>query len=171
MSNVLPESARQSVWRMYRARFCIAACLVFLAVAALAFIALVPSYFTLYVGGYTSLQGSPVNAHLKDDRAAVAHAQALLGTLSPLLSATTTSGLIADAISARPATVEISHITSTAGRPGTIILVGSAGSIKAISAYQNALRADPHFTGVSVPVGDLAGTAEGQFSITLSAYF
>ena len=137
----------------------------------LACIALVPGYLALHTGEGASAQGAPGSASQQEDRTAIVHAQALLSTLSPLLSPTTASGLVATAVAERPATVQVYHITATAGNPGTIIISGLAGSIQAVSAYQTALRADKHFSGVSVPVGDLAGTAKGQFSITLSADF
>jgi hypothetical protein len=49
--------------------------------------------------------------------------------------------------------------------------VGIGTGRVAINAYREALAADPHFTGVAVPVGDLLGTAGGKFSITLTGAF
>jgi hypothetical protein len=171
MSNVLPQEVRKRVWRMYCARFLIAASLILIAVAAFAALALMPSYLALHMGYNTPAQESPADASRTSDRDAIVHAQALLSTLSPVLSATTTTALIADALVSRPATLRVYHITTTAGHPGSIILSGVADSIEAVSRYQSVLRADTHFRHVSVPVGDLAGTANGQFSITLSADF
>ncbi len=173
MSNVLPEEAKEAVWRMYRARFLIAGSLVMLAVALLAALSLFPSYVILQTeqGGVAAEAGSGT-ATAQADRIAVAHAQGLLTTLTPILSATTTpTAAIADALAARPIGISIDHITMTTGATGSMIVSGTAATIEAINRYQNALRADKRFTGISVPVGELAGTAGGHFSITLSGKF
>jgi len=171
MSNTLPTNVRQRVWRMYCARFGIVTGMALFVVGLVACLSLVPSYLALHIGEAPAAPQSSVSPSQQSDRAAIVHAQALLSTLSPLLSSTTTSSLIEDAVNERPATIQIYHITATAGHPGTIILTGTAGSIDAVSQYQKILRADPHFTDAAVPVGDLAGTANGQFSITLAADF
>jgi hypothetical protein len=51
------------------------------------------------------------------------------------------------------------------------MIVGFSLARDAINVYRQALQADPHFKTVSVPVGDLAGTQGGRFSVTLSGDF
>jgi len=156
---------------MYRTRFIIAGALVLLFAAVFSALALAPSYVVLSLQNETNPPAQSGTAASQDDRTAIAHTQALITALSPLIATTSASTLIAQALGARPAGVAIDHITATAGTPGTIILSGSAAQIDAISTYQSALLADKQFSNVSVPVGDLAGTADGTFSITLSANF
>jgi hypothetical protein len=171
MSNVLPESTKNAVWGMYRTRFIIAAALILMFAAVFSALALSPSYVVLSLQNENTPPQQSGTAASQDDRTAIAHTQALITALSPLLATTSATALIARALSVRPAGVSIDHITATAGAPGTIIFSGTAAQIDAISTYQSALIAGKQFLGVSVPVGDLAGTADGTFSITLSANF
>ena len=170
MSNLLPPKVKRELWGMYRARSIILVALFLCVLAAVSFLALVPSYLVLQIGWRTPAQQS-VDPSQAADRAVMAHTQAVVAALSPLLASTTASALITDAIGARPAGITIDHVTAAAGSPGTIILTGSAGSNSEVSAYQRALQADPHFSGVSVPVADLIGSVNGEFSITLNASF
>lgn len=173
MSNVLPQLARKKVWRMYRARFLLAGSVVGLVVAALAAVALVPSYVVLQASGLGPPAEQTISAATaSQDRMAILENQSLLTALSPLVSATTSRAqLIAAALSLRPADIRVEHITLTSGNPGTMILAGSATNISAIETYRKTLGSDSSFSSVSVPVGDLAGTQNGQFSITLLGNF
>ena len=171
MSNVLPNAAKKAVWSMYRARSIIAGSLMLLCVAVFAALVLSPSYVVLaiqHANVVPEQSGTPASI---EDRAAIIHTQALIAAFSPLIATSTASTLIVQALALRPADISINHITATAGHPGTLILSGSAVQIASISVYQNALRASKLFSTISVPVGDLAGTADGTFSITLSAIF
>ncbi len=172
MSNILPVEAKQSVWNMYRARFIIAGSLFVIVAAVLAILALLPSYLVLATSADGSSQASALaNASVQADGAAIAQGKSLLATLSPLVSATTTpTDAIAAALALRPAGISVNHLTYTAGRPGTLVIVGT-GSPAGISAYNQALTVDPLFTNVSVPIGDLVGAQGGQFSITASGNF
>lgn len=173
MSNVLPPTAQQAVRSAYRARFIVAGSLVAIACALLAILALLPSFLVLVISGNASSAArSSASASATADSAAIAQAQALVAALSPIVSATTTpTDAIRAAIAARPAGVTVGHITYTSGAPGTLMLVGSGQTPSGISAYREALAADPHFTSVSVPVSDLVGAQGGQFSITASGNF
>jgi len=170
MSNVLPADAKEQVWGMYQARFILVGSLVLLLAAAFSALALAPSYTVLALQE-RSVAPKQASAATQEDRAAIAHTQALIGALSPLVATSSAGALVAEALRVRPAGIAVTHITASAGQPGTIVLSGSATHIDAISTYQSALQHDPVFSAVSVPVGDLAGTADGTFSITLSAHF
>jgi len=173
MSNLLPQETKTTLWRTYRARFVIAGSLVMLIAGAVSFAALSPSYLVLQIdeGGQAAQLSANATA-AQADRAAITHTQALLSTLAPFVSATTTATqVITEALSEKPAGIGILHINATPGNPGVIILSGTADTPKTIAAYQKTLEADARFSDVSVPVGDLAGTANGQFSITFSANF
>ena len=158
---------------MYRARFIIAGALVALAVAALSVLALLPSYLALTIAAGASPAGviSP-NASVQADRDAIQQTQSLFNTLSPLVSSTTTpTDALTAALTARPNGVSVDHFTYAAGSPGALMIFGSGDTPGDINAYRAALANDPHFTNVSVPVGDLVGAAGGQFSITASGNF
>lgn len=172
MSNVLPQQAKRAVWGMYRSRFLIAGALVFILVAALSALALSPSYIVLYTEqGRFSEEAKADTSASQQDRATIIHTQALLNILSPLLATSSPSQAIAKVIDARPSGVTVYHMTLTTGHPSSIIVSGTASTIEAINKYQNALRAEPLFDSVSVPVADLAGTGNGEFSVTISGNF
>jgi hypothetical protein len=100
------------------------------------------------------------------------NAKALLSELSPLVSASTTpTAVITEALSLRPPGITVDEISYTSGNPASLMLVGSAATNGAISAYKTALASDALFTSVSVPVGALVGTDGGRFSMTLSGDF
>jgi hypothetical protein len=169
MSNVLPPERKYEAWRMQRARLLIALSLVLLCAAALSAFAMAPSYIALSISPEVS---APFSSGDDTDRSAIAQSQILLKTLSPLFAATTTpTDAIEAALSQRPQGVLVTHITYTASTPGSLIIAGSAPSPEAINAYQEALQADPHFSSATVPVADLAGAENGNFSITLSGNF
>ena len=171
MANVIPEDIRRSLGRRSLSRFVLAGSIVALVCALAAFLALLPSYFVLT----ESLSGIaptavPVSAtQASADRASVTHTNTLLSVLAPIVSATTTpTDVVAEALKLRPAGVHVDQITYTAG---SLMLVGSASTNVTISTYRSALAADPMFSSVSVPVGALAGTDGGRFSMTISGSF
>ncbi len=157
---------------MYRTRFFLAGALIMLAIASLSALALSPSYLVLQTadGAFVSKSAAGISG-AQQDRDAIIRTQALLKTLSPLISTTTPTDIIAKAIAARPLGIIIEHVTYSAGHPSSLLLSGTADTTDKLNTYQNILRADSAFTGVSVPVGDLAGTGDGQFSITLTGNF
>lgn len=173
MSNLLPPTAKKTIWREYRSRFLVVGSLAGLVCAAVAFLALSPSYLVLR----TQEVAPPVIADssgpgaLAQDRATISRTQALISVLSPLTGTSTPTDVIASALALRPAGVRVNHITVSAGDSGSIVLGGVAVNSAAISAYQSALRGTGRFSSVSVPVSDLAGTENGDFTITLSGAF
>ena len=173
MTNVLPQQARKGVWRTYRARFILTGSLVAIATALLSLAALSPSYFILQADESGAASQNKTDADTASaDRTAILETQSLITALTPLVSATTSRAqIISTALSLRPVGMSINHITLTSGKPGTMILTGSATTISAINTYRKTLEGDQTFSSVSVPVGDLAGTQNGQFSITLTGNF
>ena len=88
---------------------------------------------------------------------------------APLVEATTTpSAALARALSLRPSGVIVDHISYT---PGSLVLAGLSKSREGVGIYRKALAADPTFSSVVVPIGDLAGAQGGRFSMTLSGRF
>ena len=174
MSNLLPREAQRTVWRTYRARFVAAGSLVALGTAFLSGIALLPMYVALHTNDTPSTASSREikTSEVQAARADVLRAQSLLTTLAPYaLASTTPSDVIAVALKLRPKGISIDHIGYTMGAQGELMIVGLAPTREAINLYRQALQADPHFKGVSIPIGDLAGTQGGRFSVTLLGDF
>jgi len=173
MSNLLPLSAQRAVWRRYLARLIVAGSLTMIVVAFLSGLALLPGYLALHSEQRPASDVvMPAIVSDKADREAAVRTQALIATLAPLVSATTTpTEAIAAALALRPNSISIDHVVYTAGTPSTVMLVGMASAREAINAYRQALAADPQWKSVSVPVGDLTGAPGGRFSVTLSRDF
>jgi len=171
MSNVIPQEGREVVARMYRARYVIAGGLIMLATALLAGLSIFPSYLALNAAP-TPANSSPSSAASDSDRAAVAQTQALLGAIGPLLSATTSpTDAISLALALRGSGVTVNHVAFTAGVPDVLVLSGNAATPAEIDAYRKALAAQSLFANVSIPVGDLIGSQDGSFSVTLQGNF
>jgi len=167
MANLLPIVEQKKIWRMYRARFMIAAAYVFFAIALLTLSALVPSYVILALST-DSVESRAASTERVDDPTAMSRAQILVDAISPLISATTTpTEIIASAISARPKLVLISKVTYA---PGQLVLSGIAPR-ESIDVFRTELGKTPLFTAVSVPVSALVGRDENRFSITISGNF
>jgi len=172
MSNILPKEAKQEIWKMYRARFTVVGSLVALLTAGLCALALLPSYLALHAAETEkSSTSTPKTIATEADRAAVASLQNTLEALSPLISTTTPTATVIQALSLRPAGITIDHITYSGGNPATIMLVGAAATRESINGYRQALSGDSHWKTITVPVGDLTGEPGARFSITLSGNF
>ena len=173
MSNILPQDARLTVRSMYRARFIVADSFVALFVAGLSALALLPSYLAIHAADIQDAATSTSAKTASDaDRATISSIRTMLGSLSPVLTATTTpSGLISKILSLCPPTILIDHLTYSGGDPGTIVVTGSAATREAINGDRQALSAEPLFKAVSVPVGDLTGAPGARFSLTLTGAF
>lgn len=158
------------------ARFVLAASLVALICAVVAFLSLLPSYLSIQFSmppTSDALAKVPVGGSA--DSAEIAQAQALTNQLGPLLqSSTTPAQVIQSALTQKPNGVSIDHLTfseSNGGGGGQITLSGIAKQPSDISAYRDSLSKDPNFSNVSVPVGALVGSSAGRFTITLSGQF
>ena len=157
-----------------RARFMLAGAAALLLCAGGSFLMLLPSYFILAkdASGMPPKGSSISPQQNASDRTVIASAKALLAQVSPIIAATTTpTDAIIAALSVRPSGVHVDQINYMAGSPSSLMLVGSAASTNAISAYRTALAGNALFTSVSIPVGALVGTDGGRFSITLSGNF
>lgn len=155
---------------MYRARFLIATSLVFLALSGLAALALVPSFLALELAAPPVADaGAHSGTNTPSDIATISRTQALAAALGTVFSATSSpSRVIIAALSARPPSVTVQHITYVAS-PAQITFNGSA-SRDSISAYRDALTKNSIFTSVSIPVDSLIGTSN-NFTMTLEGNF
>lgn len=177
MANVLPREAQKKVSRSFRARYVLVGSLALLASAIVTLLALLPAYVVVYVertsvSGDASLAASPAGAQEKSDRDDILRAQMLLKDLSTTASSTTVGlDAIRAALEKRSKGITVQTISYVAGETGTIMVGGTAAGREDISAYATSLRADPRFKSVSIPIGDLAGTGNGRFTITLTGTF
>ncbi len=168
MSNVLPPEAKRHLWSEYRARFILVGSLLAILTALLGILALLPTYLTLH-SEVTMQEGSGLDdASRAQDRLTMGETQSLIALLAPSVTATTTpANVIARILELRPKGVLVDHITYSGG---TFLLAGSSGVRDGVGLYRTALDAEPIFTTVSVPVGDLVG-ASGRFSMTITGQF
>ena len=157
---------------MYRARYIIAGSLVALFAAALAALALLPSYLALHAAEVADSAATSAKAASDADRTALASLRTMISALSPLAIATSTpTQAINHALSMRPAAISIDRITYTAGDPSSIALSGASATREAINGYRQALSADAQFKSVSIPVADLTAAPGARFSLTLMGTF
>ncbi len=156
---------------MYRTRFILVGSLVALISAVLSAFALLPMYLALHAGDTTdsTLSSADKRSATQTERNDIARAQSLTTTLSPFFSATSTLSTAIDAaLALRPKGVFVDHIRYASGE---IMLVGGSNTREGISAYRQALQSNSYFKTASIPIGDLAGTQGGQFSVTLTGAF
>ncbi len=167
MSNVLPNSSQKAVWHEYRARFVLVGSIV---ASLVALVALVPSYLALRVdeGSLVPATSTPSAAQ---DGIAMAHLKVLVTTLSPLAASSSPVDAMTAALANKPAGIVITHLTYTAGSPASLVLSGTASDTQTLNAYQMALRANSRFTAASVPIDQLAGAGNGQFTLTVSGTY
>ena len=176
MSNVLSAGARKEVWRFHRGRFIFVGSLVLLSGALLALLSLLPSVLTIRAQQAALSEAIditlPVDPENEKDRGDILRAQALVAQFSPMSSSTApVLEAILAALRARPAGASVDDIRYTTEDESSIVINGTAANRASISAYREALSADPHFENVSVPAGAFAGTEGGRFSITLTGAF
>ena len=176
MVNVLPEGARRSVWSFYRGRFLLAAAVTLCVCGLFAFLALLPAYAALRAEGAFFKTAPSANAGVqkgKDlERDQILRTRILLEQLSPAASSSAPvfDGLVS-ALGARPSGVTVDRMNYVRDTEGEVTIGGTANSREGVQTYVAALRADPRWKNISVPIGDLAGTGDGRFSITLTGTF
>ena len=176
MVNVLPEGARKSIWAFYRTRLLLAASVALSVCGLLALLALLPAYAALRAEGAFSNAASSVDTEVqkgKDpERDQILRTRILLEQLSPTASSTAPMfDALISALGKRPAGIAVDRIRYGRDTEGELTIGGTASSREGVQAYVAALRTDPRWGSISVPIGDLAGTGDGRFSITLTGTF
>ena len=180
MTNALPKEALQTELGRARDRFLLVGALVFLGTAAIYALALLPSHVALHIENKNleqqSINGSGTipnpGSEKKSERSDVIRAQALLESVVPFVSSTSSpSETISAALALRPRGVRVDHISFESVGKGTIAIDGISQGREDISKYREVLSSSGRFKSVSVPVGALVGTEGGKFTITLSGIF
>lgn len=168
MSNILPTVSKKAMWRAYRLRFVTAGSFVVLVCAAIAALALSPSFLALRMVDMQPQGSAPTSGSFAADRSTVARTQGLVSVLAPLMATSTPSSAILAVLSLRPHGISITGLSLTRGSPGTLVLTGVSSGNTVLDAYQRTLRTSGTFSSVSVPVNDLVGTGGGRFTMTLT---
>lgn len=174
MANLLPHEALHNVQRIRRARFMLVGSLVALVCGAVAILALVPTYILASLGdpAKENMLVGDVSLASSADRDDLSRAQVLSKELQPYASSTISMlPIIQEILDLRPKGVTISNINFSRGDLTTIIMSGEAPSRDEINAYRAILLQDPRYASVSVPLGALAGSEDGHFSVTITGMF
>lgn len=174
MSNILPLSYRTKVMHAARARFILVGAGVLSVAAAIAILALLPAFLSVYLPR-VALSNTPPSKDAEQTaaaRGAVSSTRTLINELKPLTQDKTSYsqivGVIFDLV---PSGVTINNIQYTAGKPGTITVSGTTARRENISIYREALARDKRFDNVTVPVAALVGILAGNFTVTLTGTF
>jgi|SRR3989338_168116 len=177
MSNVLPKETLQAEWSKFRNRAVLVGALVLLGTAALSGLALLPAHIALEVektiaagdDDAKSAASSDADQQTKNERSDIVRARALLDSITPVVSVTSSpTEVINAALAVRPSGVRIERITLVFGDTTTTTIDGISQGRENINQYKEALSKSGKFKSVSVPVGALVGAEGGRFTITLS---
>jgi|SRR3989344_9062814 len=171
MSNVLPQENQKKVLRAQRTRFLLVFAEVALLCALVFYIALLPGFFALIVGGVKA-QNETVAASTTSQATTLRETKTRVTQLSAITGATSTpSEILRIILAAKPEGVSIDTMSFTAGNPGKIVVGGGALRTDLIQAYRKTLDADAHFDSVNIPVSALVGSDNDTFTMTLSGSF
>ena len=177
MSNVLPKETLQIEWRRFRNRSLLVGALVFLGTAALSGMALLPAHVALQVEKSLAARQSVADSgtapdagqQTQSERSDIVRAQALLDTVVPIISATTSpTEVIRAVLELRPGGVRVNRVTFVPGKNGIVTIDGISPGRESTNQYKELISRSGRFKSVSVPVDALVGTQGGNFSITLS---
>ncbi|MBI5645209.1 hypothetical protein HY970_03875 [Candidatus Kaiserbacteria bacterium] len=171
MTNLIPLEAQKDLWQEYRARFIITLSVFLIALALLALVVLVPSFIALEVMSPRGESAQLIRAN-DSEVALLSRVQGIVLQIGPVLSSTSSAtSVIRAALAQKPNRVSIDHIVYTRGGDTPQLILSGSGSRSVVSEYRNALLLLNRFTSVSIPVGALVGSADGNFSMTLGGTF
>lgn len=156
---------------MYRSRFVLVASLMLLGLAALAGVALIPSFVSVLSTENPAALSEAAQAK-QNSAYELDYTQSLMSELGPRLTATTSALTIAiSALELKPAGLRVNRITYIPGEEESRITFLGNASREQVSSYRDALLQSGAFTGVAVPVGALVGSNDGNFSIVMTGNF
>lgn len=173
MSNLLSQHTQKKTWGAMRSRMALVAFSVLTAGVVCTMVAYVPGMVVYWgqtraVSARFAQSGDRVN---DADRKVLAQTQSSLAQFAALVSATSSVTAVQALLATRPDGIVITHLSYTAGKPAVISVSGRASSPDVVSAYRVALASNSMFSTVSVPIGSLIGSSEGNFTMTLSGNF
>lgn len=171
MSNLLPEKIQQRIRSEYRARFIMTGSSLAMVGAVFVVLALSPSFSVLFVTRPAAVERASQVVQSKQDSLDISRAQSIATQIAPVVSSSSVSSVLLEALAQKPDGV---HIDTINYNPGTIstVTIGGIGETRAdIDKYRNTLLTVKSFTSVKLPVGDLVGGKGGRFNVTLSGKF
>lgn len=182
MFNLLPEQEKKEILTEYRIRRLIIASIFLLVLGFIAVISLLPSYLlssAKVVEGKDSVAAIERSSIVAEEPALQSSLQVANVKLSALTPASANSlASVLDAIgAARSEHIRLNGILFTRGAPGagvatdTIQLSGVAKDRDSLSAFEDALKANPLFTSVDLPVSNFAKDQNEDFSLSLTGSF
>ena len=179
MVNVLPEETLRAVRGGFRDRLLLVGALVFLGLALLSCLALLPAYIALRIeqdivpGNVTTSAMPDQSPQSKAERADIMRSEGLVKSITPYVAATSSpTQTLITVLSMRPRGVQIDHVHMSSPVGGRAITIeGVAPGRDEINQYREALAKNPGFRSVSVPVGALVAADGGKFSITITGTF
>jgi hypothetical protein len=171
MSNLLPEKVQQRIRSEYRARFIMTGSSLAMVGAVFVLLALSPSFSVLFVTRPAAIERASLVVQSKQDSLDIARAQSIATQIAPVVSTSSVSGVILEALEKKPNGVHIDTINYTPGSISTVTIGGIGETRADIDQYRNALLKVSRFSSVNLPVGDLVGGKGGRFNVTLSGKF
>jgi len=173
MANLLPPRAFKDVQGFYRSRFVFTGALVAIVCGVIALLALLPVY-AMVRNPQTEPNPQAASQLLPEssDREDLARTRLILKELQPIASSTVSVlSILEEIFVARPSGTIVSSVSFTRGEDGEIVIRGTSPSRDDINEYRETLAKNPRFTGVTVPIGVLAGTVGSRFTLTLKGTF
>ncbi len=168
MSNVLTGEAKKILDGRAWTRFIAVGAAASVFAAFVGVIALLPAFISVRVARASLEAPSQAQQEAREDSATASHAQVLVNALQPLMSSTTPSESLAQALALQPAGISITSI-SYQSNPDTIKLSGISDDRDDVNAFRDVLASSGLFAGVEVPVAALVGAQEGRFIMTLTS--
>ncbi len=171
MANLLPPPQQKIVLGTQRTRFLFVFAAMALGCAGIFYLALLPGFLTLRVGGVKAKSQSIVSA-TSTELTVLREMKTAISQINPIMRASTTpSAILQDIIEMKPAGIAITAFTYTSGKPGKIVVSGSAQSSDLIQTFRAALASDARFDSVNIPVSALVGASDGGFVMTINGSF
>lgn len=174
MANLLPKEALRSVRKLHKARFVFVGSLVASTCGVFALLTLIPTYILVSIEHpmTSTTSDGEIALPASTDRDDLVRAQIMAKELQPFASSTASAlPILAAILDVRPAGTIITSIRFARGNPHSIIINGEAPSRDEINEYRAILTRDARYENVSVPIGVLAGSEDGRFSITITGSF
>lgn len=176
MVNLLPETAQHSLHKAYYQRLGVFALFLAALAAGSSAALLLPSYIFATADLMAAKQSfSDANAAVSplsvSDRAAITQASEGIQLMRTYPRSPRIASLVAAAMHAATNGVVVTQVMVVPAPDGSaaVSISGKAADREALLSLEGALRTSGTFTGVSVPLSDLAGNADIPFALSFSS--
>ncbi|MEK7170654.1 MAG: hypothetical protein AAB767_05185 [Patescibacteria group bacterium] len=173
MSNLLPQTEKETIRREYRIRLAIVALWLLFAAVSIASALLIPSYFlSSQKEKAASERFETLSANVRKENAAaidsiLSGAQSRLSLLSRIPPKVFFHEALTQVVSVKGSKISVEEISFTEGEDGTwkFIIRGRAGNRSALLSYAKALERAGIFKKADVPISDFAKDTDIAFSL------